>query len=262
MKSVLSRHPRERPVTHCWNMLVKDQWVGGSIRQEHRDAAQARTSVQPGGSSGGWHGKGPGEKSAPCIKNRLWGTQKQLKQSSQRRQGREKGNWQGHACRVRWERVLGLAEPGAIVMSQRGGGRREWISSSFTFAGLCPVLGSMGSGVLAKERSWWWCPFHGPPLLPSPMLNCLKPLKSQKNLVLFSHIVYFVRGVFQMEILLLHEGIKPCIVATEISIPVYAHSHPITVICIHINRSYGKAWLKIKPIVSCLEGFSRGEPYK
>lgn len=45
----------------------------------------------------------------------------------------------------------------------------------------------------------------------------IKNSENSEKLSSFSCFVYFVRGIFHMEILLLHEGIKPCIVATKIS---------------------------------------------
>lgn len=50
-----------------------------------------------------------------------------------------------------------------------------------------------------------------------PNAELFEIIKNSEKLSSFSGFVYFIRGIFQMEILLLHEGIKPCIVATKIN---------------------------------------------
>lgn len=44
-----------------------------------------------------------------------------------------------------------LKERGVVVSERGGDGRRKRTSASFALAGLCPILGTEESGVLAKQ---------------------------------------------------------------------------------------------------------------
>lgn len=60
-------------------------------------------------------------------------------------------------------------------------------------------------------------PLSCSPFAARPNAELFETIKNSEKLSSFSCFVYFIRGILQMEILLLHEAIKPCIVATKIS---------------------------------------------
>lgn len=160
----------------CW-------YVGGSAKQGH------------GSGSTGWCMKGPLEKSVLWVRKQAVRGMKTAKTKLRKKARRGEGHWQRDTCRVGWKRELGLADSGEdYVVSETGGdGRRRWTSSSFSSAGLCPILGSVKCGVLAKQ----WAPFHGAsPFmgLPRPVLDSLKPFKLR---VLFHSLYSLSDGFFR-----------------------------------------------------------------
>lgn len=166
-----NRHLRERPVIHCWNMLVKDKWVGSSTGWVRGDTARVWTLVERSGWSCGCSRQRPWEKSVPCIRKQVvWSIlrkmltaetelRKEAKKREKRWVRRCLGGWVGKNIRPgqRRGRLWGAREE---VM--RKGAAFVHISCSFTFSGLCLVLGVWNQRGLTKWWAQWWCTFHSP----------------------------------------------------------------------------------------------------